>query len=88
MCVAITRYEQMDQVLRQIENGEFDASLKPKIRKRFMSYLRNPVKKNEERKQQWYHIGKVVYEGHKVKLHKESKLAAKRIYIYYQGKEN
>ena len=52
MCVAITRYEQMDQVLRQIENGEFDASLKPKIRKRFMSYLRNPVKKNEERKQQ------------------------------------
>ena len=78
----------MDKVLEKIENGEFDFTPKPKVKKRFEPYPRNPVKKEDERKQQWYCIGKVVYEGHKVTLHKESKLAAKRTYIYYHNKGN
>src|ERR1044072_9894731 len=78
----------MDKVLKQIENGDFDTPPKPKVRRRFEPYPRDPVKKEEERKQQWYRIGKVVCEGHEVKLHKESKLAAKRTYIYYYGKGN
>ena len=53
-----------------------------------MPYPRDPVKTDEERKQQWYHIGKVIDIGHKVKLHKESKLVAKRTYIYYKRKGN
>src|ERR1043166_4161622 len=78
----------MDKVLQQIDNGEFEFTPKPKVRKRFEPYPRDPIKKDEERKQQWYRIGKVVQEGYEVKLHKESKLAAKRIYIYYSGKGN
>src|ERR1044072_6245944 len=78
----------MDKVLEQIDNGEFDFTPKPKIKKRFEPYPRDPIKKDEERKQQCYRIGKVVCEGHNVKLHKESKLAAKRTYIYYHNKEN
>src|ERR1044071_8348194 len=78
----------MDKVLKQIDNGEFDFIPKPKVKKRFIPYSRDPVKKDEERKQQWYCIGKVVYEGYTVKLHKESKLAVKRTYIYYHNKEN
>src|ERR1044072_9758649 len=78
----------MDKVLEQIKNGDFDTPPTPRVRKRFQPYPRDPVKKDEERKQQWYHIGKVIVEGHKVKLHKKSKLAAKRTYIYYYGKGN
>jgi hypothetical protein len=40
----------MNQVLKQIDNGDFDAPPKPKIRKRFEPYLKDPVKKDEERK--------------------------------------
>src|ERR1043165_5710701 len=78
----------MDKVLQQIDNGDFNTLPKPKTRKRFEPYPRDLVKKDEERKQQWYRIGKVVREGHEVKLHKESKLAAKRTYIYYHNKGN
>ena len=78
----------MDKVLEQINNGEFDFTSRPKIKKRFESYPRDPIKTDEKRKQQWYHIGKVVVAGHKVKLHKKSRLAAKRIYTYYKGKGN
>src|ERR1044072_1772890 len=78
----------MDKVLEQIDDGEFDFTLKPKVRKRFEPYPRDPVKKDEERKQQWYRIGKVVHEGYEIKLHKESKLIAKRTYIYYYNEGN
>ena len=78
----------MDKVLEKIENGEFDFTPKSKVKKKFEPYPRDSVKKDEERKQQWYCIGKVVQEGHEVKLHKESKLAAKRTYIYYHNKGN
>ena len=78
----------MDQVLKQIENGDFETPPKPKTRRRFIPYPREPIKKDEKRKQQWYCIGKVVHAGHKVELHKKSRLAAKRTYIYYHEKGN
>src|ERR1043165_3379472 len=78
----------MDKILKQIDNVDFNTLPKPKVKKRFEPYPRDSVKKDEERKQQWYHIGKVIYEGHDVKMHKESKLAAKRTYIYYHEKGN
>ena len=78
----------MDNVLKQIEQGEFQQPPVPKVRRRFVPYERNPPVKEEERKRKWCSIGKVVYEGHTVKLHKESKLAAKRTYIYYHDKGN
>ena len=78
----------MDKVLKQIDDGEFEFTPKPKVKRKFEPYPKDLVKKNEKRKQQWYRIEKVVYEGHEVKLHKESKLAAKRTYIYYYNKGN
>ena len=75
----------MDEVLRQIEEGKF--SEPPPIIRRFQPYPRTPRKTLEERKQQWYAIGKVICKGHKVKLHNKSKLSAKWIYIYYQKKQ-
>src|ERR1043165_2265035 len=75
----------MDKVLKQIEEGKF--STPPPIERRYQPYPRMPQKTPEERKQQWYAIGKVICEGHKVKLHSESKLSAKRTYIYYQRKQ-
>ena len=75
----------MDKVLEQIKNGEF--SIPSPVKIRFQPYSRKPKKTSEERKQQWYAIGKVICEGHKVKLHNESKLSAKRTYIYYQRKQ-
>ena len=71
----------MDKVLKQIEEGKF--STPPPINPRFQRASRKTPK---ERKQQWYAIGQVICEGHKVKLHSESKLSAKRTYIYYQRK--
>ena len=88
MCVAKRRENKMDNVLKQIEQGEFKQPPVPRVRRRFTPYARDPAKTDEERKQRWYAIGKVVYEGHTVKLHKESKLAAKRTYIYYHDKGN
>ena len=74
----------MNEVLRQIKEGKF--STPPSIKIRYRPYPRTPQKTSIERKQQWYAIGKVICEGHKVKLHNESKLSAKRTYIYYQRK--
>ena len=74
----------MDKILKQIEEGKF--STPPPIKRRHQPYPRMPQKTSQERKQQWYSIGKVICEGHKVKLHNESKLSAKRTYIYYQRK--
>src|ERR1043165_62991 len=75
----------MDEVLKQIEEGKFLTP--PPIKQKYQPYSRAPSKTAEERTQQWYAIGKVICEGHKVKLHNESKLSAKRTYIYYQRKE-
>ena len=75
----------MDKVLKQIEEGKF--STPPNEKRKFQPYPKTPQKTAQERKQQWYAIGKVICEGHKVTLHNESKLSAKRTYIYYQRKQ-
>src|ERR1044072_7957334 len=75
----------MDEVLKQIEEGKFSSP--PPVNIRFKPYPKAPQKTKEERKRQWYAIGRVICEGHKVKLHNESKLSAKRTYIYYQRKQ-
>lgn len=71
----------MDKVLEKIENGEYDGEPPPKK----LPFIFAPRKKitDEKRKEQWYKIGKVIKRGHKVKLHKESQLAARRTYEYY-----
>src|ERR1044072_5185101 len=74
----------MDEVLKQIEEGKF--STPPPEKRRFRPYPRTPQKTTQERKQQWYAIGKIICEGHKGKLHSESKLSAKRTYVYYSRK--
>ena len=74
----------MDEVLKQIEEGKF--STPPPDKRKFQPYPKAPQKTKKERKQQWYAIGKVICEGHKVRLHNESKLSAKRTYIYYSKK--
>src|ERR1044071_5002317 len=75
----------MDKVLKQIEEGKF--STPPLEKRKFQPYPRAIRKTEQEQKQQWYAIGKVICEGHKVKLHNKSKLSAKRTYIYYQRKQ-
>ena len=42
----------MDKVLQQIKNRDFDFSPRPKTKKKFTSYSRDPIKNDEERKQQ------------------------------------
>ena len=65
----------MDKVLKQIADGEFKHN--PTLTKKpvFMFASRKKIT-DEQRKQQWYKIGKVVKKGHKVQLHKKSKLSA------------
>jgi hypothetical protein len=38
----------------------------------------------EENKKRWYKVGRLLNEGEKMDRHKETKLAAKRTYLYYK----
>jgi hypothetical protein len=50
---------------------------------------RVPPQQSESAKRKWYKIGKALLQGNDLKLHKESKVAARRTYIYYsQDKGN
>jgi len=65
----------MNNILKDIENGKYN---EPPMKK--------PVRQNNkkyQRKANWYKIGEVISRGHKVKLHKESMVAARRTYKYY-----
>ena len=42
------------------------------------------LQEKRQNKKEWYKIGKVIIRGHQISLHKESKLAAKRTYMYYK----
>ena len=60
----------------------------PLLQKKPAFFLLPKKRKDEvKRKQQWYKIGKVIKRGHKVSLHRESKLAARRTYEYYSIEE-
>ena len=65
----------MNQILRDIDNGKYDDTPRPK--RKVVS------NKAYQRKKDWYKIGEVMSRGHKVKLHKESLVAARRTYKYY-----
>src|ERR1043166_6855724 len=54
-----------------------------KVTEAFQAVKKNTKKNNEEIKKQWYIIGKYLLEENKVKLHSESKVRARRTYLYY-----
>ena len=64
----------MEKILQEIKEGKY--LHEPPQRKRIQnlsSYLTDISKKSqEERKKGWYKIGKVIWQGHKEQLHKES----------------
>ena len=72
----------MDKVLKQIADGKFKYDPTPTKKQAFVFASRKKIT-DEQRRQQWYKIGKVVKKGHKVQLHKKSKLFAQRMYEYY-----
>src|ERR1043166_7639412 len=67
-----THFNNMEQILKDIQQGK----LKGRNRRKEQEVLKN--------KKDWYKIGKAIKNGHKVKLHNEGKLAAKRTYQYYK----
>src|SRR6185369_11507669 len=69
----------MEKVLEQIKNGEFNKEPEPKKKAFFLSKAFNQTRPRQE----WYKVGKVITRGHKVKMHGESKRAARRTYEYY-----
>jgi hypothetical protein len=68
----------MDNVLKQIKQGHFKGL--PKEKKKDTRIIQKEI----ERKKNWYKIGKVICQGHKVQLTKRSIFAAKRTYLYYK----
>ena len=54
-----------------------------KVAEAFQKVKKNTKKNNTKIKKQWYIIGKYLLEGNKVKLHAESKVGARRTYLYY-----
>ena len=75
----------MEKILTEIKEGKYRHSAP--VRKNILnitSYLPEiPKKSPEERKRGWYKIGKVLWRGHKLQLHKESQVGARRTYEYY-----
>src|SRR6266542_39728 len=44
---------------------------------------RDPMKEMLQNKKRWYKVGKYLLQGHKLKMHKETKVSARRMYQYY-----
>ncbi len=73
----------MEQVLKAIRQGEFKEPPPMSTKKKAFIFAPKIKLKEEDRKKNWYKVGKVIKRGHKVKLCNSSKLAAKRAYEYY-----
>src|ERR1043165_2614827 len=75
----------MEKILTEIKEGKYrHEAPKRKNIPNISSYLPDiPKKSSEERKKGWYKIGKVLWRGHKLQLHKESQVEARRTYEYY-----
>src|SRR5688572_6139573 len=71
----------MDRVLEDIANNKYKG-LPPPSKQKFIFASKIP-KSTDKNKKKWYKIGKIILLGHKPSLHNESKLAAKRTYLYY-----
>src|SRR6266540_748810 len=44
---------------------------------------RNPMTERLQNKKRWYKVGKYLMQGNKLKMHKETKVSARRTYQYY-----
>ena len=44
---------------------------------------RDPMKERLQNKKRWYKVGKYLLQGNKLKMHKETKVSARRTYLYY-----
>src|ERR1044071_520368 len=79
----------MEKILKEIKEGKY--LHEPPQRKNIpliSTYLPDkPRKSAEERKKEWYKIGKVLWRGHKLALHKESQVGARRTYEYYSQRK-
>ena len=54
-----------------------------KVIEAFQAVRENTKKGDEKIKKQWYIIEKYLLEGNKAKFHSESKVGARRTYLYY-----
>jgi hypothetical protein len=75
----------MERILKEISEGKY---LHEPPRKTLIpgwsELLKEPPKQSDmDKKKAWYKIGKVIWRGHKPKLHKESQIGARRTYEYY-----
>src|ERR1044071_9138314 len=75
----------MEKILSEIQKGKYRNN--PAERRKVSNLtdiLGDPPKRNREgQKKAWYKIGKVLIRKHKVTLHSESKVGARRTYRYY-----
>ena len=75
----------MEKILKEIKEGKY--LHEPTQRKNISnisSYWPDvPKKTEEERKKGWEKIEKIIQQGHKINLHKESQVRARRTYEYY-----
>ena len=68
----------MDKILKEIRKGKY---LHEPVKRGNISNISNlfeesPKRSEIERKKDWYKIGKIIWRGHKLKLHKESQIRA------------
>src|ERR1044071_2234250 len=75
----------MEKILEELREGKYQSEPPQRKTLRNLSELfEEPPKRSDiERKQAWYKIGKILWRGHKPKLHKESQIGARRTYEYY-----
>jgi len=75
----------MENILKEISEGRYLHEPPSRTTIRNLSNLfEEPPKRTEvERKKAWYKIGKIIWRGHKPKVHKESQIGARRTYEYY-----
>ena len=66
----------MEKAYQEIKKKDYSISLKKKYKRR----------EGEDNKEKWYKIGKAIeIHKRKVKLHPESKIAARKAYLYYKS---
>ena len=75
----------MEKTLKEIAEGKYlhEPPVRKAIRNLSELFEEPPKRSDVERKKAWYKIGKVLWRGHKPKLHKESQIGARRTYEYY-----
>src|ERR1043165_1217042 len=75
----------MEKVLTEIRDGKYlyEPPQRKTIRNLNELFEEPPRRSDTERKKVWYKIDKVIWRGHKPKLHKESQIEARRTYEYY-----